>query len=131
MILLKEAKLKINAFLAEQEEKAIRFDSFKYLPDIIIGNREIKGKSKEKIKLVISHIEENEYCWRFFWSNKIFMETKNKDYGLIGNTPIIIDKENGNVYGTRIDYPKNHMEDFKDYKEGKNCEYDWNNLKQA
>ena len=129
MISLEDAKLKMNAFLAKQEEQAIRLDSFKYLPDITIGNREIKGNNKEKIKLIISHIEENEYGWRFYWSSNIYIETKNEDYGLIGNTPIIIDKENGSVYGTRIDYPKNHMEDFKDYKEGNECEYDWNNLK--
>lgn len=129
MISLEEAKLKVNAFLIKQEEKAIRFDSFKHLPDIKIGNREIKGNDKEKIKLVISDVEENEYCWRFYWSSKIFMETKNEDYGLIGNTPLIIDKENGDVYGTRIDFPKNHMEDFVDYKKGKDCEYEWGSLK--
>ena len=129
MISLEKAKFKMNTFLLEQEEKAISLDSFKYLPDITIENREIKGNDKEKIKLIISRVEENEYCWRFYWSSKVFMETKNEDYGLIGNTPIIVDKENGSVYGTRIDYPKNHMEDFKDYKEGNDCEYNWDNLK--
>jgi hypothetical protein len=130
MITFEEAKSKINSFLVKQEERAIRFNSFRYLPDIRIGNREIKGKDEYKIKLAVSHVEENEFCWRFYWSSKIFMDINNEDYALIGNTPIIVDKENGDIYGTRIDFPKNHMEDFKDYKEGRICEYNWIELKQ-
>jgi len=129
MILFDEAKSKMSAFMKKQEEQEIKLDSFKYLPDVKIGSRAIKGKDKEKIKLVISHIEENEYCWRFYWNSKIFIETENEDYGLIGNTPIIIDKENGNLYETRINHPKDYMKDFKDYKEGRKWEYDWKNFK--
>jgi Immunity protein 35 len=123
------AAQKMEGFLRTMEAKAKRFNSYKYLPDIKIGPKEVRGNDDDKLKLAVSSVEENEYCWRFYYTSKIFLDTCHPDYGLIGNNPIIIDKENGNMYGTRIDYPKNYMDDFKDYKTNNQFEYDWESLK--
>jgi hypothetical protein len=42
-------------------------------------------------------------CWVCFWQLQIWLDTRNDDYALGGNYPIIVDKEDGALYGTGFD----------------------------
>lgn len=46
-----------------------------------------------------------DYGWVFFYQSKVFLETKNTDFMLGGNAPILVDKFDGIILetGTRKD----------------------------
>ncbi len=62
---------------------------------IIIAKNEINQLakySKYEIILLLNNTIEFKYGWVFFYQTKIFVETGNPNYMLMGNAPIIINK---------------------------------------
>jgi Immunity protein 35 len=43
---------------------------------------------------------EHEWGWVFFWHNKRFLETKDFNYDVGGNCPVIVNKMDGSLYST-------------------------------
>ena len=43
---------------------------------------------------------ERKFGWIFFYNTKSFLETQDTQYALIGNAPIIVDRENASVHFT-------------------------------
>lgn len=44
--------------------------------------------------------EEYQNCWVCFWVSKKYLETRDRQYRLGGNYPIIVDKTDGSLYLT-------------------------------
>jgi Immunity protein 35 len=51
---------------------------------------------------------ERDFGWVFFYDSKRHRETRNDEYGLLGNAPFIVDRADGSVHytgtGRRIDF---------------------------
>ena len=50
---------------------------------------------KEKPEMVITEIEERKENWLFYWTSKLYLETKNISHALAGNGPILVSKSDG------------------------------------
>ena len=48
----------------------------------------------------IPHTLEFDWGWVFFWDNKKFLETRDFDYEVGGNCPVIVNKFDGTLYST-------------------------------
>jgi hypothetical protein len=44
--------------------------------------------------------EDHEGCWVCFWVRRKYLETKDRQYRVGGNYPVIVDKIDGTLYGT-------------------------------
>lgn len=67
-------------------------------------------------KLVILHVMpiEKDLGWIFFYDSKAFVETQDPKYGVFGNAPIIVDKENGSLHITGTGKPfEEYIEEFR------------------
>ena len=49
-------------------------------------------------EIVIEHSVEFPDCWLFFMNSKRYLETKNIFHRLLGGGPLIVGKENGDIY---------------------------------
>lgn len=75
----------------------------------IIGN--ISG-----IELQIMHEQtiDRQFYWVFFYNSKTFLETGNLSFALAGNSPLIVDKINGEIFETGTARPIDfYMERFE------------------
>lgn len=64
-------------------------------------------KDLEGITLVIvdNEIIERDFGWVFFYNSKEFLETGNLSFALVGNAPLIVDKNSGKIIETGTAYP--------------------------
>lgn len=46
------------------------------------------------------HTEDHPGCWIFYWVLQKYLETKDRQYRLGGNYPILVDKTDGSLYAT-------------------------------
>jgi hypothetical protein len=49
-------------------------------------------------EIVIEHSVEFPDCWLFFMNSKRYLETKNIFHRLLGGGPVLVGKENGDIY---------------------------------
>jgi Immunity protein 35 len=66
---------------------------------------ELQTLSKLELLLIDEATIGFDYGWVLFYQSKIFLETKNPDFMLGGNAPILVDKFDGTILitGTRKD----------------------------
>jgi hypothetical protein len=57
--------------------------------------------------------EEYPGCWVYFWVLKKYLETKDRQYRIGGNYPIIVDKNDGSMYATGFRPVEEYVEIFK------------------
>lgn len=63
---------------------------------------------------------EKDLGWIFFYNTKAFSETNDPKYGLFGNAPIIVDKEDGSLHYTGTGLPfEEYVEEFRKKKQAK------------
>jgi len=63
---------------------------------------------------------EKDLGWIFFYSSKAFVETRNPEYGVFGNAPIIVDREDGSLHVTGTGLPiEDYIEEFRRKKAAK------------
>ena len=74
-------------------------------------------------EIVIEHSVEFPDCWLFFWNSKRYLETKNIFHRLLGGGPVIVGKENGDVYqGGSGGTVEMWLSEFRDYVREKNSQ---------
>lgn len=73
--------------------------------------------------IVIEHSIEFPDCWFFYINSKIYLETNNIFHRLIGNGPVIVGKENGEVYqagsGGTVEI---WLSEFREFVRGQNTQ---------
>ena len=105
MIDLKTAHGLILAYLAKAERDMNGFGSA--LPG---------HKDKPHIHLVVSKVIEYDFGWVFCYNAKEYLETNDMELGLTGNAPLIVDRNDGQLYITSTAYPIEHYLD--QYRKG-------------
>ena len=73
-------------------------------------------------KLVITEVLpiEKDLGWIFFYNSKAFAETRDPQYGVFGNAPIIVDKEDGSLHFTGTGRPfEEYVEEFRKKKQSR------------
>ena len=72
-------------------------------------------------ELVIEHSVEFHDCWLFYINSKRYLETGNIFHRLLGGGPLIVGKENGDVYqGGSVGTVETWLNEFREYVRGKN-----------
>ncbi|AVZ31792.1 YrhB domain-containing protein [Pseudomonas aeruginosa] len=76
--------------------------------------------SKSPAQLVITYSEEFSEGWLFCFDSKEYVETGDFSFQFVGNGPIFIDKDTGELYvfGTELP-PKEYVEEYSLRKRGK------------
>ena len=71
--------------------------------------------------IVIEHSIEFPDCWLFFMNSKRYLETHNIFHRLLGGGPVLVGKENGDVYqggsGSTVDM---WLGEFREFVQGRN-----------
>jgi hypothetical protein len=74
-------------------------------------------QNRPKHELVIVKEIEYDFGWVFCWNTKRFTESGDFRHGLVGNAPLIVDRNDGRVYVTgtahRLDY---YVEEYRNGK---------------
>jgi hypothetical protein len=63
-----------------------------------IGNPE--REKRRKHELVIAREQEYEFGWLFVYATKKFVETGDIKHTLVGGSPLIVDRNDGQIYAT-------------------------------
>ncbi|HCE8943742.1 TPA: hypothetical protein NHU91_002941 [Pseudomonas aeruginosa] len=76
--------------------------------------------SKSPAQLVVTYSEEFSEGWLFCFDSKEYVETGDFSFQFVGNGPIFIDKDTGELYvfGTELP-PKEYVEEYSLRKRGK------------
>ena len=57
---------------------------------------------------------ERPFGWVFFYDSKLFLDTGDDDYALIGNSPIIVDRSDGSLHTTGSGQPiQSYIEEYE------------------
>ncbi len=73
--------------------------------------------------LVIEHSIEFHDCWLFYMNSKIYLETHNIFHRLLGSGPVIVGKENGDVYqGGSGGTVEMWLSEFREFIGGQNAQ---------
>ena len=71
--------------------------------------------------LVVEHSMEFLDCWLFYINSKIYLETSNIFHRLLGGGPVIVGKENGDVYqGGSGGTVETWLSEFRDFVRSQN-----------
>lgn len=49
-------------------------------------------------QIVIAGEQEHDFGWIFFWNTQEFVDTGDHRYALVGNTPLVVDRNDGQLY---------------------------------
>ena len=58
--------------------------------------------------LVVVRVDEHEFGWVYFYDGSRHVETGDARYALVGNAPLIVDKNDGKLYITGTAHPIAH-----------------------
>lgn len=73
--------------------------------------------------IVIEHSIEFPDCWIFFLNSKSYLETHNIFRRLLGGAPVIVGKENGDVYqGVSGSTVETWLNEFREFLRGQNTQ---------
>jgi hypothetical protein len=65
-------------------------------------------------KLVVVRVDEYEFGWLYFYDSSRHVATGDTRYALVGNAPLIVDKNDGKLYITGTTHPVEHyVEQFR------------------
>lgn len=59
-------------------------------------------------ELVVVRVDEHEFGWLYFYDSSKHVETGNVSYALVGNAPLIVDRNDGKLYITGTAHPVEH-----------------------
>lgn len=57
--------------------------------------RRISGDATPPIQILEEHTVEREFGWVFFYESKEYLKTGNRDKKLLGNAPVLVDRNTG------------------------------------
>ena len=87
----------VATFLEEHEVAAYDFGSL--LP---------RHEDHHDQKLVIVRVDEHEFGWLYFYDSSKHVVTGNSGDALVGNAPLIVDRNDGKLYVTGTAHPVEH-----------------------
>ena len=71
-------------------------------------------KDKPYLHLVVTETIEYEFGWVFVYNAREYVETNNIQHALVGNEPLIVDKDDGQVYITGTALPlEQYIEQYR------------------
>jgi hypothetical protein len=73
-------------------------------------------KDQPYLHLVVTKTTEYDFGWVFAYNTKQYLETDNINCALAGNAPLIVDKNDGQVYVTGTARPVEHY--IEEYRKG-------------
>lgn len=59
-------------------------------------------------KLVVVRVDEHDFGWLYFYDGSKHAETGDVGYALVGNAPLIVDRNDGKLYVTGTAHPLEH-----------------------
>jgi len=95
----------VTTYLDEHEIAAFDFES--PLP---------RHEDHRDQKLVIVRVDEHDFGWLYFYDSSRHVESGDVRYALVGNAPLIVDKNDGKLYITGTAHPIEHYLD--EYRRG-------------
>lgn len=74
-----------------------------------------QGIPPEEKRVIVNVLPiEGDLGWIFFYTTKAFAETQDPMYELVGNAPIIVDREDGSLHVTGTGRPiEDYVEEFR------------------
>jgi hypothetical protein len=66
--------------------------------------------------LVIVRVDEHEFGWVYFYDSSRHAEGGDPKYALVGNAPLVVDKNDGKLYVTGTAHPVDHYLEL--YRQG-------------
>ena len=87
----------VDTYLEEHEIAAFDFES--PLP---------RHDDHHDQKLVVARVEEHEFGWVYFYDSSRHLETGDARYAVVGNAPLIVDRNDGKLYATGTAHPVEH-----------------------
>ncbi len=105
MIDFESAQRIVSERLAKMERDMYEFGSA--LPD---------HKNKPYLHIVVVKTTEYDFGWVFIYNTKEYLETEDIKYSLVGNAPLIVDKNDGQLYVTGTARPVEHY--VEQYRKG-------------
>lgn len=73
-------------------------------------------KDRPYVHLVVTNTTEHDFGWVFEYDTKECSETNDSSYGLLGNAPFIVDRNDGQLYSTGTAQPVEYYVD--QYRKG-------------
>ncbi|WP_338868493.1 YrhB domain-containing protein [Spirosoma sp. SC4-14] len=96
MLTYEEARELVESHLQKKTESQVDYDPV-YLAYL---QRNDPTYVQKKVTLVLTNSQEESFGWVFFYNSKEFVETGNISHALGGNSPIIINKQTGELWVT-------------------------------
>ncbi|WAC73739.1 YrhB domain-containing protein [Roseateles sp. SL47] len=75
-----------------------------------------ENRDRPPHQLVVLKVEEHDFGWVYFYNSKEFAETGDFLCSLAGNSPLIVDRHEGKLYGTGSAMPIEHY--LSEYRAG-------------
>lgn len=95
----------VAAYLEEHEIASFDFDS----PLPLHEDRHVQ-------KLEVVRVDEHDFGWVFFYDGSVHAKTGNPQDMLVGNAPLIVDRQDGRLYITGTANPVEHY--LEEYRRG-------------
>lgn len=57
------------------------------------------------VVILDENIEKFDCCWVFYYQSKKFIETGDRRFALLGNSPVLVDSTTGEAFGSGTAYP--------------------------
>ena len=95
----------VNAYLDEHEIATFDFES--PLP---------RHEDHHVQKLVVVRVDEHDFGWVYFYDGSSHVETGRVSDAVVGNAPLIVDKNDGKLYITGTAHPIDHY--LREYRLG-------------
>ena len=71
----------------------------------VFGSALPENKDRPPHRLVITHVEEYEFGWLYFYNSTEFAETDDFSHAHCGNAPVIVDRTDCKAYSTGTAQP--------------------------
>ncbi|MVM29925.1 hypothetical protein GO755_07770 [Spirosoma sp. HMF4905] len=110
MLTFESARELAQSYIHKMNENHVDYDPV-YLSYL---RRNDPTYTQVKTTLVLTDSQEESFGWIFFYNSKEFLETGNLSYALGGNSPIIINKQTGELWETGTAHPvEYYIEKYK------------------
>ncbi|MDX2086317.1 MAG: YrhB domain-containing protein [Kofleriaceae bacterium] len=73
-----------------------------------IAESHLRATSTHDVVIVDRHTIERRWGWVFFYNTRQFVETGDRDHGLIGNAPLFVDRVDGHLWISGTGFPIEH-----------------------
>ncbi|NRF72455.1 hypothetical protein HLB44_36450 [Aquincola sp. S2] len=80
----------------------------------LFGSALPENANRPRHHLVVTRVDEHDFGWVYFYNARDFAETQDHEHSLVGNAPVIVDRQNYGLYSTGTARPIEHyVEEFR------------------